>query len=226
MSRQNIFSKQHVAFFFFLIPWAWLEESHAAQLQLNWADNSTNEDGFKVERSIGASGTFTQIALAGANVTSYADSSVTAGTNYCYQMRAYNTGGDSQYSNAACATAANTTVNLSIAKSGSGTGTVNSSPAGINCGATCAGSYSIGTAVTLTATPTSGSGFSGWNGDADCSDGSVTMDVSKSCTATFQLQSFTLAVNLVNTITRLGTGSGTVTSSPAWPSAFPFFYRH
>jgi hypothetical protein len=216
MFNSNVSAKLLATLFFFLaIPLAWPAESRAALLQLSWGDNSNNEDGFKIERATGATGTFTQIALTGANVTSLADSNATAGTNYCYRVRAYNAGGDSAYSNAACGTAAATTVNLSIAKSGAGNGTVTSAPAGINCGATCAGNFATSTAVTLTATAAAGSVFTGWSGDPDCSDGSVTMNVGKSCTATFQLQSSTLSVNLVNAITSAGAGAGSVTSSPA-----------
>jgi hypothetical protein len=56
---------------------------------------------------------------------------------------------------------------LTVNKNGSGTGTVTSSPAGINCGATCTtdnGSYDYNTDVTLTATPATGSQFAGWTG--------------------------------------------------------------
>lgn len=53
---------------------------------------------------------------------------------------------------------------LTVGKSGSGSGTVTSSPAGINCGSDCSGSYSSGTSVTLTATPSTGSTFAGWSG--------------------------------------------------------------
>src|SRR5207245_6613458 len=56
------------------------------------------------------------------------------------------------------------TFTLSVAKSGSGSGTVTSSPAGISCGATCSASYNSGTTVTLTATAAGGSTFSGWSG--------------------------------------------------------------
>src|SRR6266576_1522381 len=104
------------------------------------------------------------------------------------------------------------TFNLSIAKAGTGSGTVTSSPAGINCGSSCSGSYNSGTAVTLTAAPAAGSIFSGWTGNADCSDGSVTMDANKSCTATFNPQPVQPS-NL--SIAKAGTGIGTVTSSPA-----------
>jgi hypothetical protein len=41
---------------------------------------------------------------------------------------------------------------LTVLTSGTGSGTVTSSPAGVNCGATCSASYASGTAVTLTAT--------------------------------------------------------------------------
>ena len=57
---------------------------------------------------------------------------------------------------------------VSVSKTGNGSGTVTSSPAGINCGATCASSYTNGTVVTLTATPATGSDFTGWSG-AGCS---------------------------------------------------------
>ncbi|HEY6205549.1 MAG TPA: fibronectin type III domain-containing protein [Chthoniobacterales bacterium] len=189
----------------------------AAQLQLNWADNSTNEDGFKVERSIGSGGTFSQLATVGANITTYADTSVVVGTQYCYRIRAYNVAGDSPYSNAACGTAQSApgTVSLSVTKSGTGSGTVTTSPTGLNCGATCTASFTAGAVVTLTAAAASGSTFTGWTGAADCSDGTVTLNANTSCTATFQLQTFTLSVNLVKNITSSGTGNGSVSSSPA-----------
>ena len=83
----------------------------ARPLTLTWVDNSTNEDGFKIERKTGTSGTFAQIATVGAKVTSYIDSTLTAGTTYCYQVRAFNTAGNSDYSNEACGTAVFNTTN-------------------------------------------------------------------------------------------------------------------
>jgi alpha-tubulin suppressor-like RCC1 family protein len=73
---------------------------------------------------------------------------------------------------------------LTVTKTGSGT--VTSSPAGIDCGSDCSEDYVESTAVTLTATPDAGSIFTGWSGDADCNDDMVTMDSAKTCTATFQ----------------------------------------
>jgi YVTN family beta-propeller protein len=76
---------------------------------------------------------------------------------------------------------------LTVAKTGSGSGTVTSSPAGINCGATCTAGYPAGTVVTLTATEAAGSTFSGWSGACTNAAGScsVTMSASESATATF-----------------------------------------
>jgi List-Bact-rpt repeat protein len=52
---------------------------------------------------------------------------------------------------------------LTVNKTGSGNGTVMSSPAGINCGSDCSQSYAQGTVVTLTASPNGNSNFTGWS---------------------------------------------------------------
>jgi carboxypeptidase T len=75
------------------------------QIDLSWTDNSTNEEGFRIERCKGATCTkFAQITLMGPDVTAYTDSRLNARTTYCYRVRAYNTVGASAYSNIACAT--------------------------------------------------------------------------------------------------------------------------
>jgi len=78
-----------------------------------------------------------------------------------------------------------TTSTLTLTKTGAGDGTVASNPAGVSCGNDCSESYNYGTIVTLTPTPAGGALFGGWSGDPDCSDGVVTVNADKTCTATF-----------------------------------------
>ena len=76
-----------------------------SHLTLNWQDMSTNENGFAVERKVGSGGTFGQIATVAANVTSYQDTGIVAGSQYCYRVKAFNSTQMSAYSNEACVTA-------------------------------------------------------------------------------------------------------------------------
>jgi hypothetical protein len=79
---------------------------------------------------------------------------------------------------------------LTVALAGAGSGTVTSSPAGINCGIDCSEAYAAGTEVTLTATPASGSTFSGWSGSCTGTGAcKVTMSQARSVTATFAKES-------------------------------------
>jgi formylglycine-generating enzyme required for sulfatase activity len=76
----------------------------ASQIHLTWTDNSTNETGFRIERSPDGTGGWTEVYQAGADVTSWDDTGLTADTIYYYRVRAFNAGGDSAYSNTANAT--------------------------------------------------------------------------------------------------------------------------
>ena len=76
----------------------------STRINLAWTDNSNNESGFKIERCKNPNCTnFAQIAQVGANVTTFADTTVTKNTAYSYRVRAFNAGGNSSYSNTASA---------------------------------------------------------------------------------------------------------------------------
>lgn len=81
------------------------------------------------------------------------------------------------------------TVSVSVSKTGAGTGTVTSTPAGIDCGPTCAAPFTAGAPVTLTAAPAAGSFFAGWGGDCAGPDlaAALTPSVDTTCIATFEL---------------------------------------
>jgi hypothetical protein len=78
---------------------------------------------------------------------------------------------------------------------------------GVNCCTDCAESVTSGTPVTLTATPASGSVFTGWSGGGCTGTGTCTTTVlaNTTVTATFGQPTYTL------TVARSGTGSGMVT---------------
>jgi Tol biopolymer transport system component/alpha-tubulin suppressor-like RCC1 family protein len=177
----------------------------SSRIDLSWTDNSTNEDGFRIERCTGTGcSSFAEIATVGANVTSYQDTGLAAATSYSYRVRAYNAGGTSGYSNTATAT---TLALFELKVRVVGQGTVTSSPAGINAPSDSTELYASGTVVTLTAAAASGWQFMGWSGTCSGTGScQVTMDSSKTVTATF-VQLFELKVRVV--------GQGTVTSSPA-----------
>ena len=71
---------------------------------------------------------------------------------------------------------------LAVTREGTGSGTVTSSPAGIDCGAACSATYDSGTVVTLTATPATGSTFEGWTGGGCAGTGTCTVTVTANTT--------------------------------------------
>ena len=74
------------------------------KMNLAWADNSSNESGFVVERSLNGIDGWIEIATTAANATGYSDVSVAPATRYFYRVRAINGVGSSANSNVADAT--------------------------------------------------------------------------------------------------------------------------
>jgi hypothetical protein len=101
---------------------------------------------------------------------------------------------------------------LVLENPGTGQGTVTSSPSGINCGVTCEAEYLEGTKVVLTATPKAGSVFEGWFGcDAEPAGKCEVTILSE----TFVEAEFNEIEKFPLVLEKLGTGTGTVTSSPS-----------
>ena len=107
----------------------------------------------------------------------------------------------STVSNAKCYQLSPIQYTLTLAKSGTGSGTVSA-----NGAVTSSKPFNTGTVVTLSATPSTGSDFTSWTGDADCSDGSVTLTAAKTCTATFTLKKYTVSASVSG-------GNGTISPS-------------
>jgi hypothetical protein len=104
---------------------------------------------------------------------------------------------------------------LSLTKTGTGTGAITSNPSGLNCGTTCTAFFGNGDTVTLTAAPAAGSSFASWGGACSGSTTTctVTMNAAKSVTATFNTVP-TSGTNFALTVTKSGTGTGGITSNP------------
>lgn len=78
--------------------------SSASQVNVDWADMSSDEYGFTIERSPAGTGNWQEIITTGSNVTSYQDSGLSAATSYSYRVAAYNAAGSSAFSGSATAT--------------------------------------------------------------------------------------------------------------------------
>jgi len=76
---------------------------------------------------------------------------------------------------------------LNVVKTGAGSGTVTSTPSGINCGAACGGLFANGAGVTLTAAASTGQSFTGWSGGGCSGTGEcvITMSADVTVTAAF-----------------------------------------
>jgi hypothetical protein len=74
----------------------------ATSVSLSWTDNSSNEDGFKIERCTVAGKRckdYIVIATLGSDAVSFDDRAVMKNTGYQYQLRAFNSAGESPLSN-------------------------------------------------------------------------------------------------------------------------------
>ncbi len=98
--------------------------------------------------------------------------------------------------------------------------------AGINCGTTCSYAFVQNTSVTLSAAPIAPAAFGGWSGACSGTGTcTVSMNAARSVTANFYYPNQTL------TVSKAGSGSGTVTSLPGRVNcgttcAYAYTYTH
>lgn len=183
-----------------------------SQINLQWTDNSTNEQGFEIERCSGSGcSNFTLVRTVGANTTNWSNTGLLARTSYTYRVRAFNASGDSSYSNTVTSNTPAVQRVLTVTRSGKGTGTVNGP--GILCGTDCGENYDEGSVVTFTAVPDAGSVFVGWSGGGCSGTGVCVINVQNTpidLSATFNLiGSLSLDIGTIGTrVTIAGSGFG------------------
>jgi hypothetical protein len=104
---------------------------------------------------------------------------------------------------------------LSVTFAGTGAGSV-SDATSLSCSASCQHQYPQGTVVLLAATPASGSTFAGWSGGGCSGTGActVTMSSDTAVTATFNTIPIPPVTHVLS-VSKAGSGSGSVASGPA-----------
>jgi phospholipase C len=91
-----------------------------------------------------------------------------------------------------------TTYQLTVQTTGTGSGTISSSPSGISCGTTCLGTFPAGTVVTLTASAASTATFAGWSGGCiGSSTCTVTLNANTSVSGAFNSAAGIASINHV-----------------------------
>jgi hypothetical protein len=115
------------------------------------------------------------------NVTTYTIDTLTPEVTYFFAVTAYDTSGnESEFSNEVSLAR----YSLDVNRQGTGSGTVTSSPPGINCGSDCSEAYNVGKIITLTAVPDAGSQFNGWSGQGCSGNGQCILTINANITIT------------------------------------------
>ncbi len=152
--------------------------------RVTWADRSTTETGFRIERSAEGMPTFEIVGEVGPGEEEFIDRTLESATEYTYRIRAL---GDprhcikhSRTSREKLETSKGGVRVLEIDLTGSGSGYVVSIPEGINCGPArrhCSAEFPFGETVRLIPTPNGTSVFRRWEGDSLCNDAERTCQI-------------------------------------------------
>jgi hypothetical protein len=185
-------------------------------ITITWQDNSEGETGFAVDRKLVSETDFSELTITDPNTVTYTDSTVVIGESYVYRVRVLGLeGGEAVSPETQPVTPApeeSASLTIVFASDSTGSGSVTSSPEGLNCtlreGSVCQASFPLGSTVTLKATPEPLSSFAGWL--EGCESTSATCDVQLSESKTVQVR-FVPERNTL-TVQKAGDGTGRVTS--------------
>ncbi len=190
----------------------WVVSANA--VTLTWQDNSKAETGFAVDRKMLGETTFTELVALEPNKTTYTDSSIVPGQQYVYRVRALGLAGEVSSPETAPVTpapGATATLEIVFASNSTGSGTVSSTPAGLNCNlkqdGVCQAVFPIGSTITLTASPAALSSFAAWEG---CEGNALTCQLTLTEDKTVQVRFVPVRNTL--TVQKAGDGKGRVTS--------------
>jgi len=76
--------------------------NNSSTVTITWTDNSANEGGFRIERTLDGGASWATVSTTAANVTSSQDGGRSSEQQVCYRVFAFNAGGDSPPSNTRC----------------------------------------------------------------------------------------------------------------------------
>ncbi|MEK6868453.1 MAG: hypothetical protein AABX98_06535, partial [Nanoarchaeota archaeon] len=120
---------------------------------------------------------FTAIPYSGSALTSWSGCTFSSGNTCTVSVKGTSMAIEPTFGIAQTPITQTQTYSLTITKSSTGSGTITSSDAKINCGRTCSASYSSKSSVTLAAIAASGSTFSGWSGACSGTQSTCTVSI-------------------------------------------------
>jgi hypothetical protein len=82
-----------------LSGWHTVSSTNAFPVTLSWTYGAANADGIGIERSTSPAGPWSLVGVVGPMLTTYTDQTVSCGMSYWYRIYAFNTAGNSGFSN-------------------------------------------------------------------------------------------------------------------------------
>jgi hypothetical protein len=193
----------------------------SGRVELSWQYAADDALGFVIfrkdaasEAGLAATG-FQLLETLSAAAQGFTDTGLLPGRVYQYQLQVETSRGRSSPVVSESVTPLPTELVLTVLRAGRGSGTVTSSPPGINCtaaGTGCQATFAAESTVTLTATPNAASSFAGFSGDCEGASCTLVLERDSQVTVTFNEAQRNLMVTLA------GAGGGQVVLSPGGAS--------